>query len=31
MSSEFNQLLKKQKLDKFCIWSKGNWTGIDEN
>jgi len=31
MSSEFNQLLKKQKLDKFCIWHKGNWTGINEN
>ena len=24
MSSEFKQLFKKQKLDKFCIWHKGN-------
>ena len=24
MSIEFKQLFKKQKLDKFCIWHKGN-------
>tara|TARA_B100000767_G_scaffold269942_1_gene292699 strand:+ start:62 stop:241 length:180 start_codon:yes stop_codon:yes gene_type:complete len=25
MSIEFKQLFKKQKLDKFCIWHKGNY------